>query len=146
MKKYILILIVALTAVTASAQTHINSLVSKLEKSPSADLTFVEKRNPSTHEITSEQYVFVVPASEIKTIINAISSDRQQSVSYSIVSSKLYRAQFKNGNVTTDVIFVSDRPSIADQAFMAGVPVMTTGENVLVVKRTYAPNSAADKK
>lgn len=126
---------------TASAQTNINKLVSKLENSESADLTYVEKRDPTTHRVISTQFIFIIPSAEIKTIVSTIASDRNESVSYERIGNKLYRAKFENGDETTNVVFVIDRPSISDQAFMAGVPWDVKGDNILVVKRQLSAPS-----
>lgn len=126
---------------TASAQTNINKLVSKLENSESADLTYVEKRDPTTHRVISTQFIFIIPSAEIKTIVSTIASDRNESVSYERIGNKLYRAKFENGDETTNVVFVVDRPSISDQAFMAGVPWDVKGDNILVVKRQLSAPS-----
>lgn len=128
-------------AATASSQTNINKLVSKLENSESADLTYVEKRDPVTHRVISTQFIFIIPPAEIKTIISTIASDRNESVSYERIGNKLYRAKFENGDETTNVVFVIDRPSISDQAFMAGVPWDVKGDNILVVKRQLSAPS-----
>ena len=140
--KHLLLTIAALAfAVTASAQANINKLVSKLENSDSADLTYVEKRDPATHRIISAQFIFIIPSSEIKNIISTIANDRNESVSYERIGNKLYRAKFENGDETTNVVFVIDRPSISDQAFMAGVPWDVKGDNILVVKRQFSTPS-----
>lgn len=141
MKHLLLTIAVLAFAATASSQTNINKLVSKLENSESADLTYVEKRDPVTHRVISTQFIFIIPPAEIKTIISTIASDRNESVSYERIGNKLYRAKFENGDETTNVVFVVDRPSISDQAFMAGVPWDVKGDNILVVKRQLSAPS-----
>ncbi len=135
MKKLVLISLFAVVALAASAQTRINALVDKLEKSDAGDLTYVEKRDPATHAITLTQFIFTIPQSDINQVLSAINADRNQSVSYSVVGNKMYRIKFDDGNFTTSVLFVIDRPSISNEAFMAGVPYDVKGDNVLVVKR-----------
>lgn len=141
MKHLLLTIAVLAFVATASAQTNINKLVSKLENSESADLTYVEKRDPTTHRVISTQFIFIIPSAEIKTIVSTIASDRNESVSYERIGNKLYRAKFENGDETTNVVFVVDRPSISDQAFMAGVPWDVKGDNILVVKRQLSAPS-----
>ncbi len=135
MKKLVLISLFAVVALAASAQTRINALVDKLEKSDAGDLTYVEKRDPATHAITLTQFIFTIPQTDVNQILSAINADRDQSVSYSVVGNKMYRIKFDDGNFTTSVLFVIDRPSISNEAFMAGVPYDVKGDNVLVVKR-----------
>lgn len=125
-KIFVLFTIMGIGALSASAQSHINALVQQLEKSSSANITYVEKRDPQTKKIASSKIVINVPDSEVKNVINALNADRSNSVSFEKSGNRLYRLTFENEKSKEKILFVMGD---TDLALMNGVPFQSITNN-----------------
>lgn len=109
LSRTIAVAILALVSLSASSQTKIENLIQGMLNSKSNEVTYQERRDPKTRQITSSSYVIVSKDRALyDKVFDAIQQERPQSVKYSQVGNEVISITFYNQGSRISVSLVDE--------------------------------------
>jgi beta-phosphoglucomutase-like phosphatase (HAD superfamily) len=89
--------LVLLFTVTASAQAAIEKAIKTLENDPNVDISFSERRDPETKEITKSTCTYVIKSEALISMVEKAFMDERANSTYVNKHKKYTYIKFKNG-------------------------------------------------
>lgn len=127
-----------LCALPAAAQANLDRLAQKFETDPNAEVSYVEKRNPSTKQITSVNITIGLTDSQIKQVLEAIQKDRAKADSYTNIKGKVYQLKYSEGGYNSTYTLVLDTKANEKDVWMY-INMISPPLNLFKIEKKYNP-------
>lgn len=127
-----------LCALPAAAQANLDRLAQKFETDPNAEVSYVEKRNPSTKQITSVNITIGLTDSQIKQVLEAIQKDRTKADSYTNIKGKVYQLKYSEGGYNSTYSLVLDTKANEKDVWMY-INMISPPLNLFKIEKKYNP-------
>lgn len=127
-----------LCALPAAAQANLDRLAQKFETDPNAEVSYVEKRNPSTKQITSVNITIGLSDSQIKQVLEAIQKDRAKADSYTNIKGKVYQLKYSEGGYNSTYTLVLDTKANEKDVWMY-INMISPPLNLFKIEKKYNP-------
>ena len=121
-----------------AAQANLDRLAQKFESSPNADVSYVEKRNPSTKQITNVNITIGLTDTQIRQVIEAIQKDRAKADSYTNIKGKGYQLKYSEGGYNSTYTLVLDTKANEKDVWMY-VNMISPPLNLFKIEKKYNP-------
>lgn len=122
----------------AAAQANLDRLAQKFESSPNADISYVEKRNPSTKQLTNVNITIGLTDSQVKQVLEAIQKDRAKADSYTNVKGKVYQLKYSEGGYNSTYTLVLDTKANEKDVWMY-INMISPPLNLFKIEKKYNP-------
>lgn len=125
MKQSIIIIVMALTALCASAQSNINRAIAQIEKSKTTQyVAYSENRDPESHALLKSSKVLVINAANANKFIEAFNRDREKATSVQMTQNRVFEARFTDGKKRSCYTLIKQR----DGSWLLTVEIKTVAE------------------
>ncbi|MBO4994757.1 MAG: DUF5024 domain-containing protein [Muribaculaceae bacterium] len=135
--KLFMTLMAVTIAMSVQAQSQLTKITEELRKSPNADMTYIENRDPKTKKIMREKSVINVKnEADHKRILEAIEKERPNATKYQIVNNNVYEIRFEDENKSYKYILIKNSAK-GNNSIMLGVPLGTSYPSMLIEEISY---------